>query len=83
MVISILIKLQHIKEALDGVFGRWEIGQKMGDLGDWATNKLGDGRFGSKMGAGTGISVKCGRLEDSNPPALRASSKVKNEVWPS
>ena len=23
-------------------------------VGDWATNKVGDGRFGSKMGAGTG-----------------------------
>ena len=26
--------------------------KKVGDLGDWARNKVEDGRFGSKMGAG-------------------------------
>ena len=25
----------------------------MGDLEDWVSKKVGDGRFGSKMGAGT------------------------------
>ena len=41
---------------------------KKGDLEDWATNKVGDGRFGSKMGAGTGRSVRyalgAGRLAE-------------------
>ena len=42
--------------------------KKVGDLGDWATNKVRDGRFGSKMGAGTGILGKyllvAGRLAE-------------------
>ena len=56
----------------------------LGDLGDLATNKVGDGRFGSKMGEGTGRlgkyalgawkigRKKSGRLGDSDPPS-RAS----------
>ena len=58
--------------------GDWT--KKVGDLGDWATNKVGDGRFGSKMGAQTGRSVeyalgagrlggrKVGDLEIQTPP---------------
>ena len=42
---------------LYSIWGTWEMRdwtKKVGDLGDWATNKVGDGRFGSKIGAGTG-----------------------------
>ena len=56
-------------EALNGVFGRWEIGlKKVGDLGDWSTNKVGDGIFGYKMGAGAGrlrkYALGAGRLDE-------------------
>ena len=55
----------------------------MGDMGDWATNKVEDRRFGSKMGLETGrlgkyalgagrLAEKSGRLGDSDPPS-RAS----------
>ena len=46
--------------------GDWT--KKVGDLGDWATNKVGDGRFGSKMQAGTGslgkYALGAGRLAE-------------------
>ena len=54
----------------------------MGDLGDWATNKVGDRGFGSKMGVETvrlgkyalgAWEIVTGKVGDSDPPPSRAS----------
>ena len=70
-----------------GYLGDEDWTKKVGDLGDWATNKVGDRRFGSKMEAGTGIlgkyalgagrlTEKSGRLGDSDLPPIEGLNNV-------